>query len=71
MPVGVEGDAGGRMPQLRLHRLDARALGDEEAGAGMAEVVEAQAIRGRAGRRSLGSLAIVSFAATTAGLSGS
>jgi hypothetical protein len=33
------------MPQLRLHRLDARALGDEQAGAGMPKVVEAQAVR--------------------------
>jgi hypothetical protein len=31
------------MPQLRLHRLDARALGDEQAGAGMAEADEAAA----------------------------
>ena len=45
VPVGVEGDAGRRMAQLRLHRLDARTLGDEQAGAGMPKVVEPQAVR--------------------------
>ena len=34
-------------PQLRLHRLDARALGDEQAGTGMPKVIEAQAVRQR------------------------
>jgi hypothetical protein len=68
VPVGVERDAGRRMPQLRLHRLDARALGDEQAGARMAEVVEAQAIRQQGRTSLLGSLAIASFAARTAGL---
>jgi hypothetical protein len=30
VPVGVQGDAGGRMPELLLHGLDAGALADEQ-----------------------------------------
>jgi hypothetical protein len=44
------------MAELRLDRLDARALRDQQAGAGVPQVVEPQAFRQRRGALVLGEL---------------
>jgi hypothetical protein len=42
VPVGVQGDAGGRVAELLLHRLDAGTLADEQARGRVPQVVEPQ-----------------------------
>jgi len=42
MPVGVQSDARGRVPELRLNGLHAGALGDQQRRAGVPQVVKAQ-----------------------------
>jgi hypothetical protein len=56
MPVGVERDARGRMPELRLHRLHAGVLGDEQADASVPQIVETQPFRRRGRALILGQL---------------
>ena len=39
VPVGIQGDARGRMPELRLYGLHASALGDKQRRAGVPQVI--------------------------------